>query len=390
MAGQITFPLAPEVLRWARMSMGYTVEEAAGKAGVPADRYKSWETGSQSPTYRQLEILADKVYKRPVAILLLPKPPIEEPIEQQFRSLSNSEIRNLPSELRLGLRKAVRYQSILAEVSPAARDAASDQFGIAVDKDPAMLANNFRLMIGFTLKDQMSWKPDEAYRKYQAIIEKLGIFVFKMDLPMPQVRAFCLTGKYPIIVLNKQDSRNGMIFSLFHEMAHLVLNESDVFRDEPGDRHSQYAKIENFCNRFAAAFLVPDEDFADHLRKLKLVKHKVNDRDIQLMARRYNVSMEVVARKLLGLTYISEQFFWQQKALWDAAAKAAKERQNEALQDNDGGISQSIKILFEKGKPYISNVINAYEQGLISSSDLSDYLETKLKHLPKIQERLGM
>ena len=35
MAGQLSFQLSPEVLNWARMSMGYSLEDAADKAGVP-------------------------------------------------------------------------------------------------------------------------------------------------------------------------------------------------------------------------------------------------------------------------------------------------------------------------------------------------------------------
>jgi len=370
------------------MSMGYSLEDAADKAGVPVERYLAWETGKQSPTYKQLETLAERVYRRPVAILLLSKPPEEEPIERQFRSLSNAQISNLPPELRLGLRKAARYQAILSEVNPITRKTGYPRFQFSVDNDPAVSAAKFREKLGFSLSEQMSWRPEEAFRQYQAIVESLGIFVFKMSLPMPQVRAFCLTGEQPVIVLNKQDSRNGMIFSLIHETCHLLLDESDLFRDDAGPMNAKYSKVEDFCNRFAAAFLVPDAEFGQYVQNAGLVRKKVSDGQIQKLSRRYNVSQEVIARKLLALAYITEDFFWKQKALWDAAARAAKDKQNEALKDNESGLDQSVKLLYEKGKPYVSRVINAYDQGLISSSDLSDYLETKLKHLPKIQERL--
>lgn len=69
--------------------------------------------------------------------------------------------------------------------------------------------------------------------------------------------------------------------------------------------------------------------------------------------------------------------------------EAAKIKENEKLKDNDQGINQGIKIIHDKGRPYVASVVNAYEQGLISSSDLSNYLETKFNHLPKILERLN-
>ncbi len=60
------------------------------------------------------------------------------------------------------------------------------------------------------------------------------------------------------------------------------------------------------------------------------------------------------------------------------------------MKDDDvTGISQAVKILYEKGKPFTANVINAYQSGRLSSSDLSSYLETKLDHLPKLLEKLN-
>jgi Zn-dependent peptidase ImmA (M78 family)/DNA-binding XRE family transcriptional regulator len=388
MAGHLSFQLSPAVLNWARTSMGYTIEDAAKKVGVSVEQYEAWETGKKLPTYKQLEGLAEKVYKRPIAILLLQTPPLEEPVEKQFRSLSNDQVRNLPPDLRLGLRKAARYQSILAEVNPTTANYMR-RFKLSIDTDPEIGAANFRNILSFPLTEQMSWKPEEAFRQFQSKIETFGVYVFKMDLPMPLVRAFCLKGAHPIIVLNKQDSKNGMIFSLLHETCHLLMDESDLFNDEQGSLSSRYARVEDFCNRFAASFLVPDEDFRRALNQVASQKKKVADGVIQQLSKRYNVSQEVIARKLLALRYINEEFFWKHKALWDAAARAAKEKQNEALKESDKGINQGIKVIFEMGKPYVANVLGAYEQGMISSSDLSDYLETKLSNIPKILERLS-
>src|SRR5437867_319328 len=117
MAGDIPFRLSSTVLEWARTSMGYTIEEAAKKAGVSNEKFEAWEKGEKIPTYKQLEILAERVYKRPLAILLLQNPPKEDPIQKDFRNLSNSEISNLSPEVRLALRKAKRYQLILQEVT---------------------------------------------------------------------------------------------------------------------------------------------------------------------------------------------------------------------------------------------------------------------------------
>jgi Zn-dependent peptidase ImmA (M78 family) len=364
------------------------MEEAAKKIGVPPSKYTAWEMGEDLPTYKQLENLAEKVYKRPIVILMLDEPPEEDGIEKDFRSLSNAQITDLSPEVRLALRKAKRYQLILAETGSAI-PARYESFSMTNGEDPAKAAARFRDFVGLMLATQKSWRSDDAYRRFQSVIESIGIYVFKMKLPMPQVRAFCLTGLFPVIVLNTDDSENGRIFSLFHETCHILLNENDVFNDDEKASSKRYADIEAFCNRFAAAFLVPDDSFAAEIKRVPVQKDKVTDQEIQRLAKMYNVSAEVIARKFLLRRLMSEESFWKKKRLWDAAARAAKKKKNERLKGDDGGMDQGIKVLYAKGRPYVSSVINAYDQGMISSADLSNYLETKVTNLPKINERLN-
>ena len=156
-----------------------------------------------------------------------------------------------------------------------------------------------------------------------------------------------------------------------------------------GVLNKEYKEIETFCNLFAASFLIPEDSFNKEIQSLNLIQNNVSDSQIQRLANTYNVSNEVIARKLLALQLISEDFFWRKKLFGDSMAKAAKIKENEKLKDNDQGINQGIKIIHDKGRPYVASVVNAYEQGLISSSDLSNYLETTFNHLPKILERLN-
>ena len=58
----------PSVLRWARESQGYSIEEVASRLKRDPSEVAAWETGAESPTYVQLETLAYKIYKRPLAV----------------------------------------------------------------------------------------------------------------------------------------------------------------------------------------------------------------------------------------------------------------------------------------------------------------------------------
>lgn len=389
MAGDISFRLSSAVLEWARTSMGYTSEQAAKKAGVSEEKFKAWEKGEKKPTYKQLETLAERVFKRPLAILLLPNPPKEDSIQKDFRNLSNAEVTHLSSDVRLALRKAKRYQIILDEVASEDEAPRFKDFKVSLQDSPITAAQRFRDFIRLSLDEQKSWSYDRAFNNFKNKIEEIGIYIFQLKMPIEEARAFCLSGKYPIIVLNTDDSANGKIFSLFHEACHIFFNENSIFRDKnTGELSKDYKKVENFCNQFAAAFLVPDDDFRKEVSYL--YAGRTEDDDIQKTAVRYNVSKEVIARKLLSLKIISEDFFWTKKKQWDNLAKAAKEKQKEKLKEQEvKGIAQDKKIISEKGKPYVTKVVSAYQRGLISSSDVSNYLESKLDRLPKIIQRIS-
>ncbi len=382
MPGAIPFRISPAVLEWARTSMGYTIDEAAKKMGVSNDRYEAWETGEKQLTFRQLESLSQKVFKRSLAILFLPNPPAEDSIQKDFRNLSNAEIKNLSSEVRLCLRKAKRFQLILKEVNQYEQVEKYKEFKVSINDDPASIAARFREFINLPLSEQKAWKPDNAFNYFKEKIEAIGVYIFQLRMPLEEARAFCLSDNMPVIVLSTDDSKNGKTFSLFHEVCHLFFNVNGIFRDNiSGNLNREYAAIESFCNQFAAAFLVPEEDFNNEINY---------GQDIARLARIYNVSNEVIARKLLYKKLISEDEFWRMKINWDSLAKASKEREKENMKDDDvTGISQAVKILYEKGKPFTANVINAFQSGRLSSSDLSSYLETKLDHLPKLLERLN-
>lgn len=154
MAGSISYKPSPAVLEWARISMGYTPEEAAKKAGTSIEHHLEWESGEKQPTYKQLETLAEKVYKRSLALLLLKSPLAEDPIQQDFRNLSNAEIRELAPEVRLALRRAIRYQLIHDEVSSPDEVLLFKSFKVRKSESASAAASRFREHLQFSIDIQ--------------------------------------------------------------------------------------------------------------------------------------------------------------------------------------------------------------------------------------------
>ena len=85
--------IQPAVLRWARESIGMSVEDVALKLKRPPEDIRAWESAdATAPTYAQLETLAYKVLKRPLAVFFLPEPPKEVSPKREFLFLRYDDL----------------------------------------------------------------------------------------------------------------------------------------------------------------------------------------------------------------------------------------------------------------------------------------------------------
>lgn len=80
-------PVTPSVIQWARVRAGFSPEDAR----TIFKNIEAWEAGEASPSYPQLESMADK-FKVPVAVFFFPEPPELPPISESFRTLPEQVI----------------------------------------------------------------------------------------------------------------------------------------------------------------------------------------------------------------------------------------------------------------------------------------------------------
>src|SRR5437660_11812097 len=81
-------PVEPALLQWARKTAGMDILLASKRIGVSEASVRKWESGDLQPTIKQLR-RASKVYRRPLAVLLLPSPPKDFQPLRDFRRLSD-------------------------------------------------------------------------------------------------------------------------------------------------------------------------------------------------------------------------------------------------------------------------------------------------------------
>jgi Zn-dependent peptidase ImmA (M78 family) len=367
-------PINPEILTWARKRAGLSLDDASAKF----KRIQDWEEGTSFPTYPQLEQLSDTL-KIPIAVFFFPKPPAVPKIEETFRTLPDADLEQLPKTIRMLLRKAKALQLNLMEMTngqnPAKRIITND-LAFAPHVAIPDMAQKVRDYLGISLEEQISWHDvDTALKKWRGVFTDVGVFVFKDAFRDEDFSGFCLyEDNFPIIYVNNSTAKTRQIFSLFHELAHLLFHTSgiDKFNDDYVDRlRGDAHRIEILCNKFAAVILLPEETLSAELANQRA------DRPLaERIAATYNISRETVYRRFLDRNLI-------QRAEYLEAARAWRAQRHQG--EGDGGNSYWTKLSY-LGRDYISLALREYHQNRIDETKLAEYLLAKPKHIASLEE----
>ncbi len=375
-------PVNKDVLRWARETSGMDFETVAQKINrrkVSPAVVEAWETGDAAPSYAQLERLAYEIYKRPLAIFFFPAPPRRRNSEKSFRTLPDTEIAEIQPRLRFLIRSARAMQENLKELYDGANPAdvyILRDLPFGADSAAAQMARHVRRYLDISVEEQENLASfDAAFKFWRAHLEEHGVFVFKDAFKHDGFSGFCLYDKkFPLIYVNNSCALSRQIFTLFHELAHLLLGTGGV--DTPNDDYISLLrgtdkKIEVLCNEFANALLVPDDDFNIQTRSAN-----ADDASIGYLSRRYWVSREVILRKMLDRNTITESTYRATVQRW--RQEAAKH------QPSGGGNYYSTKRAY-LGEKYLAQAFGRYYQDRINFDQLADYLGVKAKNVSGLE-----
>jgi Zn-dependent peptidase ImmA (M78 family) len=372
-------PVTPAVVQWARERAGYSIDDALHHF----KKIAAWEAGTTLPTYAQIEQMAER-FKLPVAVFFFPKPPALPPIEQSFRTLTAMDFAAIPRTVRLFLRRGQAMQLNLAELNdsknPAGRVISRDlkpTTGMSLDK----IAAEVREYLGVSIEEQVSWKSvDEALEKWREVFAmKAGVYVFKDAFRTPGYFGFCLyDDEFPVIYINNSSAKSRQIFTLFHELGHLLFHTSGIdMLDEHFIEHLSGVeqKIEIICNSLAARVLVPDDVLDKMLKDAKIGRPLATQ-----LASYFSVSREVIYRKFLDRDLIDVGEYGMAAKEWAAQRKGKGE-------ESSGNYYNSQRAYL--GQRYIDLAFTRYYQHRFDRSQLAEYLNLKPKNLPTFAEKFA-
>ncbi len=367
------------ILIWARKRLNLDINEVAHRLKKKPSIIMSWENGKSKPSLSQLETLAYEVYKVPLATFFLPEPPDEPPINQQFRTIPDSEITRLPYKFMLLVKEAQFYQEALKELFDGKNPVDRPIFKSMVNIRGGSIQNAATLIrerLTINKEKQSKFKDStEAFKYYRNILETNGVFVFQQTL-----KNFCrgyslFDPEFPIIIVNSSEATDtGKNFTLFHELSHLLHSMGGISNEYTYQSTNQ---IEVTCNKLASLILVDDKELVKELKEYDIDPHDIKDNQLQLIANKFKVSQEVILRKLLDLNMASQSYYSEKRKQWLASVPKARK--------SKGGDHYIIK-LSKLGHYYSSLVLKTMYSGKISRYQASEFLNTKINHITKLEK----
>ncbi len=359
----------PKILAWAREESGFEIDDIIGVVEVDTHTYQLWEKSGNDIPFSKLKTLA-KLFKRQIAIFFLPSVP-----PKSKRPKDNRNLKELPSKLSpetlLVLRRAGRYCELLNNLNTEFYYKKKydwllefqTSFNNPSKVDLEEITFWIRKKIGISIDDQIQARSQsQIYQMWrEAFEEKLGIPSFQFSMPIKEIQGFSLNDIVPYcIVVNNKQSMTGRIFTLFHELGHLLKKRASIcFPDNITDNQS----IEFECNTFSGMFLIP----------LKIVQSLNSVDEIFIQSQRLKVSSEAYLRRLKGLDLIDDNHFFKLLA-------EIRNRVKEPLKPFSRA-TQVQKSINSRGKHLFNSVIDAANNNRISFGLASDILGIKINNL---------
>lgn len=305
MAVAETVQVNPVLLDWAVERSGIDPDEISRRF----PKLSKWRSEEAEPTRRQLESFA-KTTLTPLGYFFLSQPPDEKLPLPDFRTKPEAR-RRRPSPNLLDTIYAVQARQVW--LSEYLKNSGNSRVHFALERSnvrpehaAATLRERLRLVGGWASRVS-SWTG--ALDLLRDAAQEVGVFTVingvvgnntRRPLDPDEFRGFVLPDDYaPMVFLNGADAKSAQIFTLAHELAHLLVGEPGLF-DLPRFRADSNSQTEVFCNAVAAEFLVP---------RIELQQHWIDARSsadpFGHLARLFKVSPAVIALRAATLRLIN-------------------------------------------------------------------------------------
>ena len=308
-------------LRIIREQRGLDIAEVAEFAAISLNRLNEIESGDREPSRKQMEKLAG-TYGVPLYVLFNDAIPNLEPLPHDFRKANPTPASLSPRALRV-LFSAGRISTFSRQLAIALEYQPPNFLSNIRDtRGPDKLAARVRFLFDEWLSPRVSTfnfsgTPEQQFAgALRLFFEGQGIVLNINDAPSDYMGFFVRpeAGLPTIFVSRSVSSRKAQLFTLAHEIGHLLLGAegiSNPFEVKNG--------VERDCNIFAAEFLAPKNTFMRVAEGISQAARADINAFVDAVSMRTLLSRHAAGIRLVETGYISRREFlrWREDFVGD-------------------------------------------------------------------------
>jgi Zn-dependent peptidase ImmA (M78 family) len=245
------------------------------------------------------------------------------------------------------------------------------KYGATVKAPPIKdVADELREILGMGkhwVTDNEVTSHDDAWRYLRKIIESKRVSVVisgyagtntRRKYDVSEFRGFVLSDKYvPMVFINGLDAKTAQLFTLIHELVHLLLAQTGVSYPTYDEANvNTDIEIERFADSVTAEFLVPE----NVLKEIWSSSGNNEEINIKVAKRQFMVSEIVILRRALDTKLITRETFWR---LYNNYAASKTDYENGAHKSSGGNYyaTKGTKL----GKVFTEAIFTALKSGYL-------------------------
>ena len=381
-----TIPVNPSLLVWAREESGYALERVAKRLQVKEERVEAWEKGERQPTFRQVEELA-KFLHRPLSVFFLSRPPQLPPLAAEYRRLPGVEPGHESPELRLALRQMLnRRENALNLMEELGEPIPEFSLRAHLNESPVEVGRQMREATGIDSMTQLDWSNEwRAWSAWRGAIEQLGVLVFQFPkVTLEETRGLALLRMpFPVIAINGKEMPEAKAYTIFHELAHLMLAAANEEVSALRETRSsvEWEKVERFAEVAASHALVPETALRTIIGNQGLSNSSWDIADVRKVARAFKITPLAMATRLRESGFMTWNRYNQWRADWDSHVSTLRPRRG-------GFASPAEKAVSRAGRPFAQLVLEALSANRLTTVDAARYLDLRFEHFETLRNHL--
>lgn len=357
----------PRRLEWACQDRGISAAELAGAVHIAPAMLDQVMAGEGGLTFNQLRNVA-KFFSRGV-LFFVQKGDLDEGglRTPQFRTLANQKP-DLSPEVKSLIERAERQRDVYLDLRD---DLQADDEGVF---SPPVPDGTLPEAAARVVREWLDLTEQNDFATTRAKIESKGVLVllavgYSGEWRLPQESPIAGFSIYhercPLILVKKQKNAGRQLFTLAHELAHLVLHRGS-FIDEESDLANRRGR-EREANLFASHLLVTDAQLAkiDDNRRPQTADGLYEW--LKPWINRWGVSAEMVLLRLLDDGRLKREMY-DAYCLWRDALPKPPDAEAPRMYRHREPIT-----LFGAG--YVRTVLDSYHANRISLNKASGFLD---------------